>query len=386
MLLVSAGRYVTTERGYKAFHPESLPPNIQFSSRLSSALEGAVLELGRLDSLCVRQQPNLLIGLARRAEALQSSRIEGTQATLGEIYKAEADDSAAGKQSRLSMDAREVFNYVDALETGLERLTDLPICVRLIRELHSILMTGVRGGEPSRTPGEFRRSQNWIGPPGCTLANATYVPPPPELVPECLANWEKYVNGNEEHPHLVKCAVMHYQFEAIHPFLDGNGRIGRLLIVLYFKQFSLLAHPVLYLSNYFEQNRPAYYRNLREVKDSGDWPGWILFFLEGVAQQARRTGATLSNLLSLHDALRDSVKPKRTAGTMMQLVDYIFEHPSFSASMVCRALSVSKPTANRAIAELSEMGRVSEITGKERNRMYRFDAFYETIRRSEGIE
>src|SRR5438876_9927097 len=275
-----SGRRVRCGGGYAAFVPDPLPPELQWTPTLAGALSAADRLSGRLAGERGRlPMPHLLIRPFLRREAVLSSRIEGTRATLGELLAAEA----GAVVDRSPADLREVANYVVALEHGLKRLKTLPLSLRLTRELHTKLMTGVRGGHA--TPGEFRKTQNWIGPPGCTLENAIYVPPPPEVLVECLSAWEKFLHDHSL-PVLVQAALMHIQFEAIHPFLDGNGRVGRLLITLFLVERDVLSTPLLYLSAFFEATRGDYYHRLQSVHAKSEWEEWLVYCLNGVARQA----------------------------------------------------------------------------------------------------
>src|SRR5947208_9653684 len=275
-----SGRRVRCGGGYAAFVPDPLPPELQWTPTLVRALSDADRLVGRLAGEGGRlPNPHLLIRPFVRREAVLSSRIEGTRATLGELLAAEAGAAV----DRSPADLREVANYVVALEYGVMRLKTQPLSLRLTRELHTKLMTGVRGGHA--TPGEFRKTQNWIGPPGRTLENAIYVPPPPEVLVECLSAWEKFLH-DQSLPVLVQAALMHIQFEAIHPFLDGNGRVGRLLITLFLVERDVLPTPLLYLSAFFEATRGDYYDRLQSVHAKSEWEEWLVYFLNGVARQS----------------------------------------------------------------------------------------------------
>src|SRR6185369_1187578 len=275
-----AGRWVKTLEGYRAFHPNPLPPPLKWTPTLVSALSSAAMALGRLAGEGRRlPNPHVLIRPFVRREAVYSSRIEGTQSTLGELLAAEAGAAV----ERSPADLREVGNYVVALEYGIKRLEKRPLSLRLVRELHEKLMHGVRGNHA--TPGEFRRSQNWIGRPGCTLAEASFVPPPPDALMEHLGAWEKFLHDRTLPP-LVHAALMHCQFQTIHPFLDGNGRVGRLLITLELCERGVLPSPLLYLSAFFEATRRDYYDGLRSVGERGEWEAWLEYFLNGVARQS----------------------------------------------------------------------------------------------------
>src|SRR5881397_4294475 len=270
------GRRIRCPGGYRAHVPEPLPPRFEWSAGLAAALSAADRAVGRLAGEGRRlPNPHLLIRPFVRREAVLSSRIEGTQATLGELLAAEA----GAVVERSPEDLREVGNYVAALEYGVRRLKKLPLSLRLVRELHAKLMAGVGGGQAA--PGEFRRSQNWIGPAGCTLATATYIPPPPAEMMTCLEQWEAFLHDRSLPP-LIQIALAHYQFGAIHPFLDGNGRVGRLLITLLLVERSILPTPLLYLSAFFEAARRDYYERLLGVSDRGEWEEWLIYLLNGV--------------------------------------------------------------------------------------------------------
>lgn len=357
----SAGRVIQAPAGYAAFVPAPLPPELAYDGRLVLALSRADAALSELSGLG-RQLPNphLLIAPYIRREAVLSSRIEGTRASLSDLLldEAEADRSA-------DSDVQEVRNYVVALEYGLERLRKLPLSLRLVRELHARLMQGVRGDRA--TPGEFRRSQNWIGPAGSTPATAPYVPPPPDLMKESLADWEQFLHDRDRFPDLIQCAIMHEQFEAIHPFLDGNGRVGRLLITLFLVERSRLPQPLLYLSDYIEAHRQEYYDSLQRVRTEGDWPGWLRFFLAGVEETARAAVRQASQLMDLREAYRRRLARKPNA---LKLLDELFVNPYLTASRAARALGVSAPTARQAIALLQAEGLLGEVTGRSWRRIY----------------
>jgi Fic family protein len=357
----SAGRVIQAPGGYEAFVPAPLPPDLVYDSGLVLALSRADAALSELSGLG-RQLPNphLLIAPYLRREAVLSSRIEGTRASLSDLLLDEAD----GERPE-DADVREVRNYVDALEYGLQRLRDLPLSLRLVRELHERLMRGVRGDRA--TPGEFRRSQNWIGPAGSTPATAPYVPPPPAEMMDCLANWEEFLHDRERFPELIQCAVMHEQFEAIHPFLDGNGRVGRLLITLFLVERGRLSQPLLYLSEYIEARRQEYYDFLQGVRTEGDWPGWLHFFLLGVEETARAAVRQASRLMDLRESYRQRLGRKPNA---LKLLDELFVNPYLTATRAVRVLGVSDPTARQAIALLRDEDLLSEVTGRSWGRIY----------------
>jgi len=290
-----------------------------------------------------------------------SSRIEGTRTSLGDLLADEAGHTAQASPD----DVREVRNYVAALDYGIDRLRTLPLSLRLVRELHQHLMQGVRGERA--TPGEFRRSQNWIGPHGSTPANAPYVPPPPQEMHAALQAWEGFLHRRDELPDLIQCALMHEHFEAIHPFLDGNGRVGRLLITLFLIERGRLPQPLLYLSEYIERHRDDYYRGLMRVRTHGDWTGWLHYFLAGVEWSARRAVRQGRQLLELREAMR-----ARLAGSprALALVDPLFENPYLDANRVKALLGVSDPTARKALAALEAAGLIEETSGRSWGRQY----------------
>lgn len=300
-----AGRYITQTAGYRAFVPAALPPDppLRLEGELQSILAEASHGLGRLDgSVLTLPNPDLFVFMYVRKEAVLSSQIEGTQSSLQDLLAAEARIISPDRPS----DVREVLNYIDAMNNGLERLSKLPVSVRLIREIHERLMRGVRGSR--LTPGELRRSQNWIAPGGCTLNEATFIPPPPDTVPQALGELERFLHGDDTLPLLIKIGLAHAQFETIHPFLDGNGRVGRLLITFLLVESGALHKPVLYLSHYFKRHRQEYYDRLQAVRDNGDWEGWIKFFLHGITDVSAQATETAKRILELRENLRARAK------------------------------------------------------------------------------
>jgi len=358
-----SGRYVRQPEGYTAFVPDPLPPHLTWTPELVRALSDADRMIGRLAGEGTRlPNPHLLIRPFVRREAVLSSRIEGTQATLGELLAAEAGVVV----ERSPADLREVGNYVVALEYGSKRLKTLPLSLRLVRELHEKLMRGVRGDRA--TPGEFRRSQNWIGPPGATLANATYVSPPPAELMTCLGDWEKFLHDRSLPP-VVHVALIHSQFEAIHPFLDGNGRVGRLLITLFLIERSVLPTPLLYLSAFFEATRRDYYERLRGVTERGEWSEWLHYFLNGVARQAEdalgRTERINRHLAEWRVAVAGI--PSRAP---LALVDQLAANPFVTVKGAAKRLGVAFTTAQRAVRKLEELSIVTEVSKARRDRVY----------------
>jgi len=357
------GRRIRCPGGYRAYVPEPLPPRFEWSAGLAAALSAADRAVGRLAGEGRRlPNPHLLIRPFVRREAVLSSRIEGTQATLGELLAAEAGAAVA----RSPADLREVANYVVALEYGVERLRTLPLSLRLVRELHQRLMRGARGD--AATPGGFRRSQNWIGPAGCTLADATFVPPPPDRLMECLGAWEKFLH-DDTLPPLVHAALAHSQFEAIHPFLDGNGRVGRLLITLLLIAKGVLPSPLLYLSAFFEGTREEYYARLLGVTERGEWREWLGYFLTGAAQQAEDALGRIQRIDELLASWRERLAraPSRLPESAL---DLFAENPFWGVSKLAARLDVAFTTAQRAIDRLQAAGIVALASQARRNRVY----------------
>jgi len=362
--LVCAG---PSDAAYWAFVPYPLPPDLPPDIELLRASTDAAYALGELAALGrTIANPHLLIGPFVRREAVRSSRIEGTRADVADLYAFEAGH---GLRAALPPeDVREVANYVAALEYGLARLASLPVSLRLMRELHGRLMQGVRGEHA--TPGEFRRSQNWIGRPGCSLNEAEYVPPPPDEMLAALDAFEKYLHADDAQPRLVRLALIHQQFEAIHPFLDGNGRIGRLLISLLLVEWGLLPLPLLYLSAYFERHRQTYYDLLWAVNARGDWRAWVLFFLRGVAEQAQDAGARAKRLQDLQAKWRARLTGVRSSALLLRLVDELFRMPVVTLPQVQRTLSVTHRSATLIVERLIAEGILQPVTGRVRNRQF----------------
>ena len=357
------GKWVRTLEGYLAYQPNPLPPLLEWKPRLVNALASASTLVGRLAGEGRRlPNPHILIRPFVRREAVLSSRIEGTQATLGELLAAEAGATV----DRSPDDLREVGNYVTALEYGIQRLKTLPLSLQLVRELHEKLMRGVRGGHA--TPGEFRRSQNWIGRPGCTLADASFVPPPPDALMDHLGAWEKFLH-DQSLPPLVHAALSHYQFETVHPFLDGNGRVGRLLITLQLCQRDVLPMPLLYLSAFFEATRQDYYRGFTDVRERGDWTGWLLYFFSGVARQSEDALSRAERINSLLTRWREGLSGA-SAQCARDLVNLLGGNPFITARGAEEKLKVAYNTVVRAIGQLEAAGIVGEISEAKRHRVW----------------
>lgn len=369
-----AGRYVRQPTGYRAFMPAPLPPRppLAMSGELQALLSQADRALGRLDgSVLTLPNPDLFVFMYVRKEAVLSSQIEGTQSSLHDLLAAEADLF----DEQRPRDVDEVVNYVRAMNHGLARLEELPVSVRLIREIHAELLRGVRGGR--LTPGELRRSQNWIGPAGCTLNTATFVPPPHEEVPQALSDLERFLHADDDLPPVVKIALAHVQFETIHPFLDGNGRVGRLLITFLLTERGVLHKPVLYLSHYFRKHRQTYYDHLQAVRDHGTWEAWLKFFLSGVCEVAQEAAETARNIQLLREHHRSAITEKlgRAAGNGHRVLESLFKRPIVTVSDVKALTGTTYVAANALVARLADLGLLVEMTGYARNRRFRYDAY-----------
>lgn len=370
------GQYTSSLAGgetVRAFVPSPLPPVpvLEISETRQRLLERATLAVGRLDSVStLLPDPQLFLYAYVRREAVLSSQIEGTQSSLSDLLLFELDEAPGVPFD----DVVEVSNYITALEQGMARLREsFPLCNRLLREMHSHLMARGRGSD--KAPGEFRRSQNWIG--GTRPGNARFVPPPPQEVEACMAALEHYINlPNEAAPVLIKAALAHVQFETIHPFLDGNGRLGRLLIALLLHQGGLLAQPLLYLSLYFKQHRPVYYELLDKVRTEGDWEAWVDFFLEGVEQTAHGAVQTAQRLVALFEQDSQRIQQSgRGAANAQRLLLALRSHPVSTLKMLGAEAGISFPTAGKAMQALIELGIARELTGQRRNRVFVYDAY-----------
>ena len=369
------GQVILTQQGYYTFIPAPLPPKLNWALPLVSALSEAERDLSRLSTLSgAFPFPHLLLQAFIRREAVLSSRIEGTRATLAELYTYE---SAQLSFLEAHDDVREVHNYVAALDYGLERLKQFPMSLRFIREIHGKLMQGVRGG--NLTPGEFRRTQNWIGAAGSTLATAAYVPPLVDEMNLALADLEKFIHTNTDIPILVRAAMIHYQFEAIHPFLDGNGRIGRLLIALLLAEWQVLPQPLLNLSVYFERYRQEYYDHLLAVSQRGDWEAWLRFFLRGVSAQANDSVIRMERLETIRARYQPIVNADKNSKRMGAVVDFLFGRPIFNAKQLAEVVNMPFKTARQYIEKLVQAGILREVTGRARNQIYRTDEIFKAL-------
>lgn len=362
-----SGTYVRQAANYQAFIPTPLPPKppVRIEGALQNLLSRADMALARLDGLA-EMLPNvdLFIAMYVRKEALLSSQIEGTQASLDDLFAFERGE----KLGNLN-DVTEVVNYVKAMNYGIERLQSLPMSLRLIKEIHALLLEGVRGSE--RLPGEFKRSQNWIGPPGCTLNEATFVPPPPHEALEAMGDLEHYFHDKAKLPVLIDCAIVHYQFETIHPFLDGNGRMGRLLITYYLYWKEVLHKPLLYLSYYFKKNRQEYYDRLNMVRDTGNYEQWIDFFLKGVVDTAGSAMETARKVLELQTYHRRLLWEKKISSPLaVGILEQLFYTPVVSIGPLAKQFDISYQAASTLVSQLEKAGILKETTGRKRDKRF----------------
>ena len=372
-----AGRVITQSTGYKAFIPEPLPPSpdLEFDGEMRTLLSTADRDIARLDAIAaLLPNPDLFVAMYVRHEAVLSSQIEGTQSTLEDVLAFEAEAS----QTDTPKDVEEVVNYVRAMNHGLKRLgEDFPLSLRLIREIHGELMQKVRGGD--KLPGEFRTSQNWIGGVGSSLHTALFVPPPPHELMSALGAFERFLHdGKRDVPLLIRCGLAHAQFETIHPFLDGNGRVGRLLITLMLCEDQALSRPLLYLSVYLKAHRAEYYDRLTAIRQQGHWEPWLKFFLRGISITARAATRTAHDIVTLRENHRSAVIKSPKA---LKLLDHLYRQPLVSPKRIAALLGCTAPTALKLVDDLQRRGWLQEITGQERNRLYRYQPYLELFHR-----
>jgi len=370
-----AGRYVSQPGGYKAFVPNPLPPEPPglMDEEIIRLLSLADQNTGRLDGACyaVPDTELFIKTIAKmyvRKEAVDSSRIEGTRASLIDELELEAGLPVSSGTT----DADEIRNYIEAMNYGLKRLEKLPLCLRLLREIHEKLLSGVRGY--NRSPGQFRKSQNWIGPPGSAINTATYIPPPVPEMNEALDAFEKFLHKASNIPALIKIGLLHAQFEMIHPFLDGNGRIGRLLITLYLCQQKILSQPLLYLSKVLSQSRQEYYELLSQIGKNGNWEQWLKFYLRAVVIAAEDASAKIKEIVLLRNRHRQLIidNMQSRAKSALIVLESLFSQPLISLGKVAELLNVSNQTANTLLKDFVEIGILTEQTGKKRNRVYMY--------------
>ena len=374
-----AGTYVdnlTGEATYQSFKPNPLPPmpGIEMDEEVVKLLVDANKQLAKLDTASqLISNADLFISMYVRKEALISSQIEGTQCTLDDVLDPEVEANA-------NLDVSDVINYVKATQYALRRLERIPLCCRLIREIHEVLMENVRGQD--KTPGEFRHSQNWIGPANCSLKDARYIPPNVEDMQDAMSDLEKYINENTDYDPLIRVALIHYQFETIHPFLDGNGRIGRLLILLYLMEQGLLAKPVIYISYFLKKNQIEYYDRISEVRRSGNFEQWIRFFLEAVSKAASDSLEAISQLSDLHDKNVEKLpKTSRSKDNLRAVFDYIEQYPIIDIKRTAKELEISYNTVATAVKKLVELGILQETTNTARNRVFAYEEYLEILRK-----
>ena len=373
------GRYVsasTVGEEVNAFVPPPLPPQPEIRLReLYGLLDRANQAIGRLDGISsALPHPSLFLYTYVRKEALLSSQIEGTQSSLADLLRFENDQPPS---AALVADVEEVSNYVAAMSRGLRRVAELPVSTRLIREIHAVLLASGRGS--AATPGEFRRSQNWLG--GTRPGNARYVPPPPDRVIELMSDLEKFVHDERSAlPLLIKVGLIHVQFETIHPFLDGNGRVGRLLITLLLCSHGVLKEPMLYLSLYFKLHRDEYYARLQAVRTDGDWEGWLRFFLEGVIETSEQAVETARELLGLFERDKRRIEALgRPAASALRVHEHLQERPLGTVAGMSKHLGLSAPTVAKSLRHLEALGVVKEITGRRRSRTFAYDAYLQLL-------
>ena len=373
-----AGYYKTNLSGefaYESFVPKPLPPSppLELNNELINLLGKANREIAKLDAIAHRI-PNvrLFISMHVRKEALMSSQIEGTQATLEDILDPKIDANA-------NIEVADVVNYVNATDYAIKRLKELPLCNRLIKETHRVLMSGVRGQEKS--PGEFRYSQNWIGGQGSTLKNARYIPPAPSDMTEAMSDLEKYMNDDDDMDALIRAALIHYQFETIHPFLDGNGRVGRLLITLFLMDKGVLTTPALYISYFLKRNRVEYYDRMSEVRNKGNYEQWVKFFLQAVLESAEDANLTIDKMMELHDKNMELISHSgRSAKNTEAVFQYIEKHPIIDIQKTANALGISFNTASSAVQRLVNTDILVQRSNTNKNRIFAYEAYLDLLR------
>ena len=369
---------LTGEMTYNSFVPSPLPPvpPIALSSEELELLIKANSELTLLEGLAIRiPNINLFVSMYVRKEALLSSQIEGTQATLDDIFDPLLDNN-------INADVSDVINYIKATEFAVNRLKEFPLCNRLVKEIHAVLLENVRGQE--KNPGEFRRSQNWIGGQGSTLKNARYIPPNLEDMENAMSDLEKYINADDGTAPLVKAALLHYQFETIHPFLDGNGRVGRLLITLFLLEKKVLTVPALYISYFLKRNRLEYYDRMMEVRKNGDYEQWIKFFLQAFVESAEDAIATIDKLKALHEksfaVLLTSI-PKRQLENAGKLFTYLEANPIIDITKTAQQLDLAYNTTSRLVSAFVKLGLLRQSNTKNKNRVYAYEEYLQILRK-----
>ncbi len=364
------------EMAYQSFVPNPLPPMppIEMTDDMLEPLIKANSQLAVLESIATRiPNVDLFVSMYVRKEALMSSQIEGTQATLEDVL----DPMIEGNTNR---NVADVVNYIKATEFAIKRLKELPLCNRLIKETHAVLMEGVRGQE--KNPGEFRYSQNWIGGQGSTLRNARYIPPSPDDMTEAMSDLEKYINADDKMDALIRAALIHYQFETIHPFLDGNGRVGRLLITLFLMEKKVLTTPALYISYFLKKNRVEYYDRMTEVRNKGNYEQWVKFFLQALMESAEDATSTIDELTALHDKnVAVIAEMGRAAKNAMLLFDYLEKNPIIEIGKTAESLGITFNTASGAVKRLTDAGILKQTTSVNRNRTFAYEDYLAILRK-----
>lgn len=376
-----SGNYIQQPTGYKAFVPASLPPKpeLAIDSDMQNILSRADRALAKMDGIAhTLPNHNLFIAMYVRKEALLSSQIEGTQASLEDIFEVEN-----GNKPENINDVEEVINYIKALNHGIRRLGDLPMSLRLIKEIHDVLLKGVRG--ESKYPGEFRRTQNWIGAHGSNLSNASFIPPAPDDMIKAMNDLEVFMHREKGYPALIECALIHYQFETIHPFLDGNGRLGRLLITYYLFWKQIIAKPLLYLSLYFKQNRQEYYDRLNLARTKGDYEQWVTFFLKGLAETAEAGLENVKKIMAMQQSKENLLwQNKLSSPYAVGLLNFLFNVPYVTIKLVAKKLDVSFQSASTLVSQFVKLGILKEISGRKRGQKFIFKDYVAIL--SEGTE
>ncbi len=372
-----AGVLKKIETGYECFVPHNLNDiEIIIDTELERLLHKAYLLLGRLDGIAITlPDVDLFVSMYVQKEAVISSQIEGTQASLVDVLQKD-------KKSENSKETEEIVNYIKAMKYAFMRLEDFPLCNRLIKEIHSVLLSGVRGNE--KNPGEFRRSQNWIGQAGCNLKNAAFIPPAPEDMNRVLSNLEKYIHEETSISSLIKIALIHYQFETIHPFLDGNGRMGRLLIILFLKEIGLIEHPVLYLSYFFKQNRHTYYDLLTNVRVKGEFEAWLTFFVQGICEVCENSIHSIQKIVALKNKDIKKIRNLDTGNIadLLLIYDYLLQHPFVSSEDIKSIIHASTPTINKRLETLTNLSILQLVKEKKRYKQFVYTEYVDIL--SEG--
>ena len=372
-----AGILKRMQSNYECFVPQDLKYlKFNIDEELQNLINRAYLLLGRLDGMATTLPDiDLFVSMYVQKEAVISSQIEGTQASLIDVLQKD-------RKNEKIKDTEEIVNYIKATNYAFKRLEELPLCMRLIKETHSILLSGVRGNEKS--PGEFRKSQNWIGYAGCKLNTASFVPPAPGEMEKSLTDLEKYIHEDSFIPNLIKIALIHYQFETIHPFLDGNGRMGRLLIVLFLKERGLIEYPVLYLSYFFKKNRNRYYELLNNVRVKGEFEEWIKFFIKGICEISEDAISSIQKIIELKKADIEKIRniPKGNISNLLLIYDYLLRHPFLETEDIRRLSDLSKPTVNKLLETLIELEILELVEEKKRYKQYVYRKYVDIL--SEG--